>query len=550
MGAVLASLVLLMAPAAARADEAEPLYETDSLAIIDLGLSSQAEAELESEPGEYVEGTVKIGLDDDGVPGGSVTELTSERTVGIHLKGSELGSFRPLTGKAAFKLKFNKFGGKFLGLKKMTLNNMVEDRSMIHEALTYTVFRDLGVPAPRTGYAYVRLNDHPYGVYLDIEDVDDVALERIFGSFDEETQHLYEGEYHDDVVPGGAADFAVDEGEEGDLGDLEALIAAANATSPAYAQRMAPVADLKEMTLMWAIEKYLGRWDGYAGRAGVDQPNNYFLYSEPDGRFQMLPWGSDETWEEKLDFEGHDGLMFNLCLEDEKCFHRYWQALHGAREEIATLPLDALAEHLAGLLEPWQEDDPRKEQTQSEIAAKVAQARAFITARPGEADSWLDANEPPAEPEEPGESEEGGSMEEAQGGEEAKEAETPGSGATLRPPQPPSGPPAKRSAKAVPRPRLLGVTEHPGQLRLRVRLFAPGRVRGWVSIQAGAGRRRVCAPAASVAGAETVVLTCRFPGFIRRRLQYGALRARAVIRLTPTAGPTRTTIRGVTLPRR
>jgi hypothetical protein len=31
---------------------------------------------------------------------------------------------------------------------------------------------------------------------------------------------------------------------------------------------MAAVADLEEMTRMWATEKYIGQWDGYAGKDG------------------------------------------------------------------------------------------------------------------------------------------------------------------------------------------------------------------------------------------------------------------------------------------
>jgi hypothetical protein len=45
----------------------------------------------------------------------------------------------------------------------------------------------------------------------------------------DEVQHLYEGEPGDDVFPGGAAGFEIDEGPE-DRADLEALIEAGNGT--------------------------------------------------------------------------------------------------------------------------------------------------------------------------------------------------------------------------------------------------------------------------------------------------------------------------------
>ena len=73
---------------------------------------------------------------------------------------------------------------KFLGLKKMTLNNMVQDPSMVHETLTYEAFRAAGVPAPRTGYADVESTAKSSAMHLNLETLDDLALERLFGSFE------------------------------------------------------------------------------------------------------------------------------------------------------------------------------------------------------------------------------------------------------------------------------------------------------------------------------------------------------------------------------
>ena len=66
----------------------------------------------------------------------------------VRLKGK--ASFMPLSGKAAFKLKFGKTE-RFLGLKKMTLNNMVEDPSMLRETLSYAAFRAAGFPPREPG---------------------------------------------------------------------------------------------------------------------------------------------------------------------------------------------------------------------------------------------------------------------------------------------------------------------------------------------------------------------------------------------------------------
>ena len=127
---------------------------------------------------------------------------------------------------------------------------------MLHETLSYAAFRAAGVPASRTGFVYLRVNGDDFGLYLNIETLDDVALERIFGSFDDQVQHLYEGEVGHDVTPGEAGEFEVDEGDQANLEDLEALIDAVSSSGPeAWSERVAATADLAEMTKMWAVEK-------------------------------------------------------------------------------------------------------------------------------------------------------------------------------------------------------------------------------------------------------------------------------------------------------
>jgi hypothetical protein len=188
----------------ALADEAASIYDPSKVVFIDLTLSPTEEAKLEAEPGEYVKGTFSLTRSSDGTPAGEeASPVIAPRPVEVRLKGNVGGSFRPLTGKAGFKLKFKKTETVF-GLRKMTLNNMVQDPSMVHETLAYAAFRAAGVPASRTGFAYVRLNGNDVGVYLDLENLDEIGLARIFGSFDKETQHLYEGEDGHDVKPGEA----------------------------------------------------------------------------------------------------------------------------------------------------------------------------------------------------------------------------------------------------------------------------------------------------------------------------------------------------------
>ena len=379
--ALLAAALLSLALASpAAALTAEEMYEADTVVVADLQLPPESVAALEAEPVEYAEGTFSL-APSDGTPGG-VGEFSAPLTVGIRLKGDT--SFRDLGGKAAFKVKFAEYvkGQRFLGLKNLTLNNMVQDPSMVHEALAYAAFRAVGVPAPRTGYADVRVNGEEFGMHLNLETLDDVALERLFGSFEAPPQHLYEGQAGVDVVPGDAGLFEVDEGEEGDISDLEALIAAPIAH-----------ADLEEMTRMWAVERYVGHWDGYS-----TQPHNYYLYSDPLGEFQMLPWGTDQTWAlPQLGFGPPGAALFKACFADPACRSLYIGALRETRDTGTALDAGAAAQDLAALLAPWQELEvaPRKPFGAAEIDAAVAGVVDFAAKRPAALAKFLGEDESP-----------------------------------------------------------------------------------------------------------------------------------------------------------
>jgi hypothetical protein len=370
-------------------DPAAWLFSPDSVVEIDFTLPQESIDALNADPDEYQNATFSLT---------TASDEYGPLDVGVRLKGK--GSFRPLSGKAAFKVKMSHSvpGQRFLGLKTLTLNNMVQDPSMIHELLAYRVFRSAGVAAPRTGYAYVRVNDQDYGLYLDIETPDSVMLPRWF----ESTQHLYEGEWDEnggvDVTPPDRDRFSIDEGSKTDLTDLDRLIAAVNSGTGDWSDRVSRFADLQQMTRMWAVERYIGDWDSYSGEREFHLlPNNYYLHSDTAGGtgiFSMLPWGTDQTWSDRLRFDGTGGVMFDECLNDASCFVMYHNAVRDVRALIAGLDLDTLADDTAALLEPWQEQDPRREYSLEEIDAAVDAIHQFLADRGGDADAWLDTAPP------------------------------------------------------------------------------------------------------------------------------------------------------------
>ncbi len=413
LSALAAACMALMwlSPSAASADEAEWMYNPNQVVQINLTLPEPGVKELEEEPDEYPEqkGTFQL------IKVGGEAVPPSPLKVSIKLKGHT--SFRPLSRKAAFKLKFGKSPNLFFGVKKITLNNMVEDPSMVHETLAYEMFRTLGVPASRTGYADVHLNGINYGVYLNLESLDDPAsFTRMFGP--ENTWHLYEADTAGvDVRPGEAGTFEIQEEipekEPPVISDLEKLIEVVNNHSGDWSDNMATVADLPEMVQMWSVERYIGNWDGYAGQSNGDiTPNNYYLHSTPAGIFAMLPWGTDESWapeptlNRKLTFgEPAGGRMFDYCYEDASCKGQYVNDLGTIYAGVPAMNLEAHAVALASMLAPYQaeEEAGRREFSAAQIANGLTETRQFIADRQKELAEylWPPKPTPPSPPERP-----------------------------------------------------------------------------------------------------------------------------------------------------
>ena len=219
---------------AACADAAAALYDPSTVVVIDLELTPQAESELEAEPDQYVAGNFSLTKTTDGTPAGEEpAPAVDKRPVEVRLKGSVGGSFRDLTEKAAFKLKFKKANAVF-GLRKMTLNNMVQDPSMVHETLAYAAFRATGCRPRAPASPTVRVNGNDFGVYLDLENLDDIGLTRTLRApFDDEVQHLYEGERGAKTFSRAGRRFRNRRGPD-HRGDLEALV------TPSTAQAAPP----------------------------------------------------------------------------------------------------------------------------------------------------------------------------------------------------------------------------------------------------------------------------------------------------------------------
>ena len=108
------------------------------------------------------------------------------KNVGIRGKGntslstvSSLGSER-----YSFKIEFDQYDSSitYHGLDKLSLNNLIQDSTMMKDYLTYTMMNEFGAAAPLCSFVYITVNGEDWGLYLAVEGVEDSFLERNYGS--------------------------------------------------------------------------------------------------------------------------------------------------------------------------------------------------------------------------------------------------------------------------------------------------------------------------------------------------------------------------------
>ena len=232
---------------------------------------------------------------------GTVTvDDETHSNVGVRKKGF-LGSQSDT--KPSLKLRFDKYvDGLSLGgvIERMTLNNSIQDTSMVNTCLTYQIFAGAGSPSPRCNFATVTVNGKNLGLYVHVEEIKKPFLARHFNNA---AGNLYEGTVSD-FTPDFRGTLQKKTNEDADeWSDIDAVAAALQDPSDGGLEALAKAVDLDRFLSFWATEVLVGHWDGYAG-----DRNNYHFYREPDGPFVFIPWGVDDTFHLKDDPNPFDNI--------------------------------------------------------------------------------------------------------------------------------------------------------------------------------------------------------------------------------------------------
>ena len=347
-------------------DEGEFLYGPATLDLA-IELDAEALAALTADPREDVHATLRF--------------RDESWDVGLHLKGG-VGSFRDMSSKAAFKIdtrEWDDAAPTFYGVRRLTLNNMIQDASMSAEHASYRLHAIAGNIAPRHGYARVTVNGELFGLYGVVETVDEAFLERHFAGDDE--GNLYEGGYGADIEQGRAPNFDQKEGDDETRADLVALIDALTGASDAnFLTTLETYFDVDALLNVWAVEVITGNADGYVSLA-----NNFFVYHAPNAdRWTMLPWGTDQSFiGDRLPTDAAYGVLAQRCDAIPACRARFEARIDAvlAIWEQEDLPAWVRAE--SARIEDDCRRDPRSLFGDYGCRDAIAAMNAWVAARPG-----------------------------------------------------------------------------------------------------------------------------------------------------------------------
>jgi spore coat protein CotH len=279
----------------------------------------------------------------------------------------------------SFKIKFPKRTAPngYLGLKRITLNALIQDNSKVHEFGAYTLFNAMGVPASKTGWVRLYINGADRGLYANIEQPDQIFMQK---RFKDVTQHIYEGIANKDLNFGNdsgtatTGEYLVDYGWKvtPNKDDLTELINYASDWDPAsWYKELPKVMDRTALIKAFAVENFLGHWDSYSGPL----KNNYFLRSNTRGYFTYIPWGVDQTFGENRKTEvlgdtfylpllsetsphpwndraSYRGKLYVSCINYKPCRTQYLKELKAVSLMATKIKLGSQMQAAAKLVNP------------------------------------------------------------------------------------------------------------------------------------------------------------------------------------------------------
>jgi hypothetical protein len=262
---------------------------------------------------------------------GSVVETVGQ----VAVKARGHASRIPGNVKPSVRLSFDEFvpGRRWKGVEEIKLDSMIgnTDATFMRDRLAYGVYRQMGLPAPRSAHARLFVNGDLKGLYEVEEPITKSFLEHRFGT---SSGNLYEMSIYKPLPDGTTAQVASNfdhyrwmgsdqsaylpfpfqpktNAGEPDHGEVVSLVDVLNNAAAAERRtRLATVMNVEAFITYLAVMTTISDWDGVTSSGGR-APNNHFWYRSPDtGRLEPI------VWDPNVSFDGFtkDGGTFTATL--------------------------------------------------------------------------------------------------------------------------------------------------------------------------------------------------------------------------------------------
>ena len=278
-------------------DEAAELFGPDKVAEIHLTL-----------PPDVWEQLVADAVDEVYVPADVAINGEDLGEIALRFKGSYGTLFNCfvdgelICDKLSMKIKFNEYDDtkRFKGLKRINLHaHETSDQRFLSEYFGYKLYRAMGIPAPRSGFANVWVNDTLLGVYSLVEQIDGRFTDSRFvegnGNLFKETQFDADDET---VIASLRTNI-----DAPDISGFKAFAAAlSEAADEDLPRTLAGFMNLTYLMRYMAVDDVIYNTDGitaiYCGEDWGCINHNFYIYQEEaTQRFWLLPWDLDATFD-------------------------------------------------------------------------------------------------------------------------------------------------------------------------------------------------------------------------------------------------------------
>ena len=257
---------------------ANQFYRTDAVPRIDISIPTDSLAAILTNVTSDYEYHAQFAFT---APGFSLSGVE----VGFRLRGNT----SRYSGKKSFKISFNSFtpGARSQGVKDLNLNGEHNDPSIMRARIAWELAQDLGIPAPRVNHVRLFINGQPFGLYANVEHLNDDYVEHRFAR---DAGNLYKCLYPADLAnlgtnpasykltSGGRRVYELETNEDADdYRGLAQFVTALHATTGTQSLcALDSIFNVNDYLKWLAWELTVGHWDNHSFNK-----NNFYLYEDP-----------------------------------------------------------------------------------------------------------------------------------------------------------------------------------------------------------------------------------------------------------------------------